>query len=320
MSATATAALPSGETQQTQTTDTTQSTQQTQQTTQATDAAAGTQTVATTQTAEQVAQQKWGDAWRKDYAGEDAKMLARLERYQSPKAALDALIAAQNKISAGELVKPLPDNPTAEELTAWRTQNGIPEKAEGYLEKLPDGIVVGEDDKPILNSFLERIHKMNADPKLAQEAVKWYYDFQEEQVAARTQKDASDKQSTEDALRADMGADYRANINQIQSFLSSLPTGVGEMLANARNGEGKALFNDPSFVNAMAGLARELNPAGVIVGGIGNGSGIVDELATIEKMMGNKNSDYWKGSKAESLQARYRDLITAKEQLDKRGR
>lgn len=300
--------------------DTQPTTQDPQQTTQQTaDPSQTTQPTQPTQTAQQRADQKWGDNWRKDYAGEDAKMLARLERYQSPKAALDALIAAQNKISAGELKRPLPDNPSAEELNAWRKDNGIPETHEGYLQNLPNGLVIGEDDKPILDSFLKSIHELNADPKLAHKAIEWYSNFQEEQQAQRQEQDNADLQAAEDALRAEMGADYRANINHIQSFLSSAPQGVNEMLANARTGDGKALFNIPEFVNWMAGLAREVNPAGVIVSGTGNSSGIVDELATIEKMMGNKGSDYWKGPRSEGLQARYRELITAQERMKARG-
>jgi hypothetical protein len=34
-------------------------------------------------------------------------------------------------------------------------------------------------------------------------------------------------------------------------------------------------------------------------------------------MMANKQSEYWKGPKAESIQARYRELITARERLAK---
>jgi hypothetical protein len=315
---TAAAALPSGETQPIAPVVTAPTTTQPAAVT----APPVTAPITTTpQTAEQRAQEKWGESWRQDYAGQDAKMLARLERYQSPKAAIDALIAAQNKISAGELVKPLSDNPTAEEVAAWRTQNGIPEKPEGYLEKLPNGLVVGEEDKAIVGSFLKDIHAINADPRVAHAALKWYTNFQEQQVAERQAADLADKTATEDKLRADMGADYRANVNHIQSFLSSAPSGVSEMLANARGPDGKALFNNPDFVNWMSGLAREINPVGTIVGGVGGGSAqaLSDEIAALEKEMGNRNSAYWKGSQAEAKQARYRDLITAKERVQARG-
>lgn len=324
---TAAAALPSGEIQQTQTTATQQTaqTQATQQTaavaaTTQTQQAATTATTTTTQTAEQRAAEKWGESWRQDYAGQDAKMLARLERYQSPKAALDALIAAQNKISAGELVKPLSATSTPEEIAAWRTQNGIPDKPEGYLATLPNGLVVGEEDKAVVSSFLQSIHGLNADPKIAHTAIKWYTDFQEQQVAQRQEADNVDKQATEDKLRAEMGADYRANVNHIQSFLSTAPKEVSAMIANARGPDGKALFNNPDFVNWFSGLAREISPVGTIVGGMsgGNVQAIGDEIATLEKEMGNRNSTYWKGSQAEQKQARYRDLITAREKMQSR--
>jgi len=263
----------------------------------------------------------WGDNWRQTYAGQDEKLLKRLERYASPKAALDALISAQNKISAGELVKPLSDNPTPEEIAAYRAQHGIPEKPEGYLEKLPNGLVIGEGDKPIVDSFVDRLHKLNADPKLVHEAVSWYYDFQEQQVAERQTLDLSQKTEAEDALRAEWGQDYRTNINHINSFLSTAPEGVADMITNARTGDGKALFNDQKFVGWIASLAREANPVGTIVpAGPGSQSdNAVAEIARIEKLMGNKNSEYWKGAQAESLQKRYRDLIDFQSKQQARG-
>src|SRR3990172_7165987 len=51
---------------------------------------------------------------RQQYAGDDPKKLSRLERYASPKAALDALFAAQQRISSGELKAALSPDATPE--------------------------------------------------------------------------------------------------------------------------------------------------------------------------------------------------------------
>jgi len=265
--------------------------------------------------------QAWGDNWRQTYAGEDAKLLARLERYQSPKAALDALIAAQNRISSGELRKPLGENASSEEVASYRQQNGIPEKPEGYFEKLPEGLVIGAEDKPLFENFAKGLHALNADPKIAHYAVKWYNDFLDEQGAKTVEADTSQKTEVEDALRAEWGNDYRANINHIHGFLSSAPEGVAALVMNARGPDGRAILNDAHVVRWLASVSRELNPVGTIVPGSGGTSTatIDTEITGIEKLMGDRSSAYWKGPEASKMQARYRDLIDARETLKKRN-
>lgn len=263
----------------------------------------------------------WSENWRELYAGEDAKMLARLQRYQSPKSAIDALVAAQNRISSGELRSPLPQNATPEQIAAFRQQNGIPEKPEDYFEKLPEGLVIGDDDKPMFTSFAKGLHDLNVDPKVAQYAVKWYNDFQEQQLAKVSEADLTHKASTEDELRAEWGGDYRANINHINSFLASAPTGVADLVANSRGSDGKAILNDPNTVRWLATVAREMNPQGTIVGGGENPlQGIESRKAEITQMMGNRSSAYWKGPTAEKIQAEYRSLVDSEMKLKARGK
>lgn len=308
-----TAAPQTGETQQT--TSTTGQTPTTGTTTTGTTQQTG-QTTQTTQTTEPA--KGWGDEWRKTYAGEDAKLLSRLERYQSPKAALDALIAAQNKISSGELRAPLSANATAEEVAAYRQANGIPEKPEGYFEKLPDGLVIGDADKPLFESFAKGLHTLNADPKVAQYAVKWYNDFQEQSLAKQTENDDSQRTAVEDELRKEWGNDYRANINHINGFLAQAPQGVSDLVANARGPDGRAILNDPNVVRWFAQVAREANPVGIIVPNTGGNAGetIATEIGTIEKYMKENRTAY---NKDEKMQARLRDLYDARDRMKTRA-
>lgn len=260
----------------------------------------------------------WGDKWRETYAADDPKLLARLQRYQSPKAALDALVAAQNRISSGELKAPLGANATPEEVAAFRTQNGIPEKPEGYLEKLPDGLVIGDADKPMFESFAKGLHDLNADPKIAQYAVKWYNEFQEQQGTKLAEGDATARQTTEDELRAEWGNDYRANINHITGFLSQAPKGVADLVTNARSADGKAILNDPNVMRWFAQIAREANPVGIIVPNTGGNAGetIDSEIAKIEKVMRDDRTSY---NKDEKMQGRLRDLYDARGTLKARS-
>lgn len=260
----------------------------------------------------------WGETWRKDYAGTDDKMLKRLERYASPKAAIDALVAAQNRIGSGELKAPLPDNATAEQLTAWRKDNGIPETAAAYLENLPQGLVIGDADKPLFEDFTKGLHALNADPKIAQYAVKWYNDFQEKTQTERIAQDETLKTSTEDELRAEWGNDYRTNINSIHGLLDGAPKEVSEAILNARQPDGTPLVGTSQVVRWLVQLAREVNPVHTIVPGSGANSGksIDDEIGTIEKRMREDRPGY---NKDEVQQQRYRELLDARSRINSRS-
>lgn len=262
----------------------------------------------------------WNETWRQDYAGKDEKLLKRLERYASPKAALDALIAAQNKISSGEVKRSLPDKPTAEELTEYRKDNGIPDKPEGYLENLPNGLVIGDDDKPLFESFVKGLHDLNSDPKIAAYAVKWYNDFRETEITKQAERDEVNKSSTEDALRAEWGNDYRTNVNSIHGLLDAAQPEVAEAVLNARMADGTALLNNPQVMRWLTSMAREINPVHSIVPGSGGGTGamgsIGDEIGKIETYMKNERAKYNKDTKA---QERLRELYDARSKLQSRS-
>ena len=49
------------------------------------------------------------------------------------------------------------------------------------------------------------------------------------------------------------------------------------------------------------------------------GQAIAGELEKLTKMMGNRNSDYWKGPNATKNQARFRELTEANNRLAAQG-
>lgn len=256
--------------------------------------------------------------WRKEIAGEDESIVPMLERYATGKDFGKAHKEAVTKIRSGEMLKPLPENATPEQVSAYRKERGIPEKPEGYLEKLPDGLVIGEADKHIFDSFVKGLHDLNADPKLAHYAVKWYSDFQESAQAERAEADTEQRSEVEDALRGEWAADYRANVNHVKAFLESAPDGIGDLIANARDAEGRALLNNAAVLKWLAGTAREMNPISTIVPGTsGNDLDTVQgEKTKIEKFMRENRTEYNRDSK---MQQRYRDLIDAELKLKKRA-
>src|SRR5688572_11818906 len=202
----------------------------------------------------------WPENWRNLYAGEDAKKLARLERFTDPVKAFDALIEAQNKIRSGDFAKPLPADANEQERIAWRQANGIPEKPEGYFDKLPGGLVFGKDDQPLFNEIGTLMHKHNVPPAAVQELASWYYGLADKETAAVAEADKVHARETTDALREKWGNDYRGNIGQVMSFLDSLGGELKQQLMDATLPGGRRLFNSPDIVSWFAEKARELNP------------------------------------------------------------
>ena len=261
----------------------------------------------------------WPDNWRELYAGEDNNKLSRLSRYASPTAALDAMIAAQNKISSGEYKQstPFPEKGTAEEQAIWRSNNSIPEAADKYDLSFENGLVIGEDDKPIIDDFLSVAHQANMPENMVKAAVQWYYDNQEKQEEAQYERDEQAREAGEDELRAEWGQEFKANINRIHGLLDTASEGVKDKFINARLTDGTPLASNPDVLRFLADMALQINPAVTLVPGAGDNlaGSISDEISNLEKMMGDRSSDYWKGPKSEELQKRYRDLIAARDKM-----
>lgn len=281
-------------------------------------AAGATADKGTTEAAADGGFKPWGHDWRQRYSGTDEKKLNMLSRYADPAKAFDALIAAQNRIAAGDVKNPLPENPTAEVLATWRKENGIPDAPEGYLEKLPNGLVIGDDDKEIVKDFLTSLHGANADPRVAHQALAWYNGFAEKQAAARAAADTTHTRETEDSLRATWGNEYHANINAVRNWVGTLPADAAAVVLNARGPDGRAIMNIPEVVSWFAQQAREINPVGTIVpaGTSAPGKAMESRIGEIEKMMRTDRKAY---NKDEKVQAEYRQLIDAQSKMRARG-
>lgn len=261
------------------------------------------------------------DDWRAKLAGDDEKALKRLERYKSPKDVWSALESAQKKISAGETVPKLPADATDEQVAEYRKANGIPEKADGYLDALGSGVVIGDEDKELVNSFLESAHAKNAPPEVVGAALDWYYKVQEDQAAAQAEADKQRRDAAADEMRAEWGNEFRGNINSIKAFLESAPvsddgTPLGELLMGARLSDGTPLGDSPAALRWLAKLANDANPAGFVAPGTGQGQieSIEGEIKAIEAKMGT--SEYIKDEK---MQARLRQLYEAQSKLSGRA-
>lgn len=276
-------------------------------------------TAVTTQTATEPSARDWATL-RSEYAKGDDKVLKRLERYSSPEAAIDALFAAQAKISSGALKQALPKDATPEQLAEWRSENGIPESADKYEIALTDGRVIGEDDKAFVSEFLNEAHTKNMTPEQVNATVGWYLQAQEKAMAERQQADDAVRVEATEQLRKEWGSEYDLNRNLIKGMLDGAPEGLKDQILGARLSDGTPLASDPKALRWLANMAREINPVATVVPSSGTNAAqtIEAELNGIKKLMGDHTSEYWKGPKSEGMQARFRELVSVQQKMQAR--
>ena len=258
----------------------------------------------------------WPENWRELYAGEDEKKLNQLNRYTSPTAALDAMLAAQQRIRSGELKAPFPEKGTEQEQNQWRIDNGLPESPDKYELKFDDGLIVGDEDKPIIDDFLKSAHGANYTPTQVKAAVKWYYDSLEKQSEFVHEQDKIDQQAAEDALRAEWGNEYRGTSNRIQAMFDTAPGELKDQILGGRLADGRPITASAEAMKFFASLALQINPATTLVPAGGDPAGsIEDEIKKIENTMRTDRKAY---NADEKMQARYRQLLEWREKHPQR--
>lgn len=204
----------------------------------------------------------WKEDWRQRLAGEDQKALKRLERFGSPEDIYKSYRSMEQKLSSGELKPnaPFPEKGTPEQQNQWRKDHGIPESFDKYEIKLPDGVVIGDDDKVPVEEFLKRAHAKNMSAEHASAAIAAYMDWRDTEMQKRQEaKDVLVRES-EDALRNEWGQEYRKNLSLVDGMLSE--TMASEDL---RADLGEAIKVSPEFAKWLVGMARMINPEGTIV-------------------------------------------------------
>lgn len=254
--------------------------------------------------------------WRARMAGDDPDLLKFLGRHGNEAAAVREFKKLHGEIRSGKFIKPLGDDPSEAEMKAYREAMGVPEKPEGYLEKLSGGLVVGDDDRPVIDQFLAAMHGINAPAAITDTAIQAYYKIVEAQDAKIGEANDAARISCEEALRTEYGADYRRNINAADAHLGTLPADVQAAINEGFNGKGVPLKSDPALMQWLVSQALDANPLATVVPGAGanQASAIADEIATIEKVMRDNRPAY---NKDQKMQDRLLELITARDKLPK---
>jgi hypothetical protein len=255
--------------------------------------------------------------WRAQLAGDDAKLRERLNRFATPADLARSYRSLEQKLSSGDYRRVMPENATDEQKAAWRKEQGIPDKPDDYKAELPEGLVLGKDDQPVVDLFRQFAHERNYTPQQFNEALTWYYETQDALASQREDRDAAFRQQTEDALRAEYGADCRRNMNVLGTVRDSMPEDLAARLLAGRLADGTKIGNDPGFIKWMVSLGLELNPASTLVPSVANaGQSIQAELDQIARLRVDNPEKYWKDNR---LLERERELIEAQTKMRTRA-
>jgi hypothetical protein len=319
-------AMQGGDQQESQT----QQTQQTQQT--------NGQTIATgAETAETEVKAYWPADWREKIAEHASagdkkayeKELRRLQNMENPYSVYGSFRSMENTWASKGFIKlPPKEGAKPEEIAEFHKSLGVPEKPEEYLNdlKLENGVVFGEADKPGLEWFANAAHKRGVPKEAFAGLASEYLALQERQAAELDERDETFRIEAERALKEEYGPAFKRKTNAIASVFDIAPGGIDiknesslyARLMGGRMADGKMIGNDPDMVRFLVALAMDRNPAAsVIEDGDAGGRSITDEITAIEKRMREDRAGYFKDERA---QARYRELLEARDKIQTRSR
>lgn len=191
-----------------------------------------------------------GPDWRAMLAGEDAKALERLARYQSPTEVTKALIEAQTKLSQRAEPLKVGETSTPEQIAEYRKANDVPDVprdaanaayADAYGLKLPEGVDLPPE---MLGAFAKSMNAKHVPKSVVQQVIGEYATIQKA-MSGQIEKIATEKaREWQNGLRDQLGSkEYDGQLNAATKWLASEfkdnPTELQNILGAQLPGGGK---------------------------------------------------------------------------------
>lgn len=203
----------------------------------------------------------WPENWRDQLAGSDDKLKNLLNRYTSPDAfakAFKELRTAYDSRKAKPEEVELPENPTEEQLAAYRKAKGVPEKPEDYEFEVEEGRELGDGEYAIFMDFAKHMHERNIPANMVKEVSSWFLDYQEIAAQKAAEMAYEARQKTEETLRAEWGPDYKANVNMMANVLQEHLGSRTQELLSKQFSDGSRLGDNELFIRLMADVSRKV--------------------------------------------------------------
>ena len=255
-----------------------------------------------------------------------AAMMNLFGRYKTERDFTIGGYAAMDKIRSGEYRAKPPADATAEDIAAWREENGIPKEAKGYDVPKIAGYKWTEADKPLIEDFKQFAHKSNYTQEQVNSGAEWYVktvqEAQEKYWAAISQADNSDKEVVKDQLRVEYGPDFKPSIHLLDRLLNDdevMPGKLGQSILTARytdgDGQSRRLINDPNMARMLINYAKDTYGEGAFITGDAKAT-MTSRKAEIEKVMKEDYDRYWRDGMADE----YSQILEQEEKAQGRRR
>ncbi len=277
----------------------------------------------------------WPENWREKMAEYIAagdkkvyeKELRRLQRVSDPTGVYGNWRELDAKLNGGGLIKVPGKDAKPEEIAAYHKALGVPEKAEDYFKdiQLPNGAVIGEADKPVVDAFVKAVHPAGATPAVVAAGLAAYYKLEEEKAAAQVEADDDFWRQAERTLKDEWGPSYNRRVGAIRTLFKNAPGGPDAKNPNStfarlmggRTMDGAIIGNDPEVARFLSSLSYEINPGETVVeDGDPSGMGVERELAEIKALRTSNPSRYW----SDTIQTRELELLGAQQKIQARKR
>lgn len=264
----------------------------------------------------------FGEGWREQLAGQEKDDIETLKRFTDPSALWKRTKELTTKLSKGELkaVTPFPKDGDDAAKAAWRKDNGVPESPDKYDVRLPNNLVIGDDDKPMVEGFLKHVHGLNWDNQRASDALGWYFgNHLPAQQKMQADEDMEFRTESQAQLAQKWGPDRKRNYQAVSNFLSRAPEALRARLWGGRLADGRPIGDDPEMLEWFASMELEFNPATTFTGKDGANAlaGAEQRIKEIEKVMKTDRAAY---NKDEKMQEEYRQLLDAVATAKERGK
>lgn len=202
-------------------------------------------------------------------AGDDAKALEALSRYQSPKDVGKAFIEQRAALSKRAEPLKLADNATPEQVAEYRKGLGVAEVAkdaapekfiEAYGIKMPEGYQMTEVERGMVGDYAKWAYDNGHSPREVRAATDFFFRQQAANTQALNKINVDKQREWASQLRGEFGKDHDAYLAAGETYLNSIfqnDADAKNAFLNARLPGGGLLGDNPVFVKMMTELAMK---------------------------------------------------------------
>jgi len=215
----------------------------------------------------------------------DLREAPSLTKFADPAALAKGYVEAEKLISRKGAVVPKEGDPP-EVLAAWRAALGVPEGADGYTLKAPDGLPPAAWNDEGAKTYATWAHELGLTPQQAQGLAERFARQQGEAMQRAAEGIGPDGRKMEDVLREEWGASYDGKVEAAKRAAKQFGADEGVLDALEAKVGGAALTRLFAKIGEAIGEDQ--------VAGLGNGqSGRQPPQAELSELM-KLDSPYWK--------------------------